>query len=186
MNLEDGQIVRDYTGHKDYIHCVHGSGSRIFSASEDGTVKFWDYRQKRVAGQIEPYTNADLVRPNFGKWQGTVSVTDDWLVCGGGPKFSLWHLRSMECTTVYPFPEKIHVSGFLDDILYTAGDLNSLHQYSLAGDIMAEVPISSSSAYSVVWQIPPNNKILSIGGASNSLDICTNFNYKDIAIDLYT
>lgn len=184
ISLEDGRIARDYSGHKDYIHCVHGSGTRLFSASEDGTVKFWDYRQKRAAGQIEPHLNADLARTNFGKWQGTVSVTDDWLVCGGGPKFSLWHLRSMECTTVYQFPEKIHVSGFLDDILYTAGDLNYLHQYSLGGDIMAEVPVSAPSVYSVAWQMQPI-KMMSICGASNSLDICTNFNYKDIVVDLY-
>ena len=183
VNIDKAQLIRDFIGHKDYIHSVHGSENRIFSASEDGTVKFWDVREKKCSGQLEPYKTESLQRPKFGKWQGTVSVTDDWLICGGGPKFSLWHLRSLECTTIYPFPSTAHVSGFLDDILFVAGDYSYLNQYSLNGDVTAEVPVSAASVYSVVYQMEP--KIMSIGGSSNSLDICTDFNYKDIVINLY-
>lgn len=187
ISLENGKILRAFDGHKDYIHCVHGSSidNRLFSASEDGTVKFWDSRTKQSIEQLEPFKNVNLERPQFGKWQGTVSTTDDWLICGGGPKLSLWHLRSLECTTIYDFPGKARVSGFLDDIVYVAGDSTSLYQFSLNGDITAEVPVSGPSVYSVVWQLDPT-KIMSIAGASNNLDICTNFNYKDIVLSLYS
>lgn len=184
ISLENGTILREFDGHKDYIHCVHGtSDNRLFSASEDGSVKFWDSRVKQSTDQLEPFRNDNLNRPQFGKWQGTVSVTDDWLICGGGPKFSLWHLRSLECTTIYDYPGKAHVSGFLDDIVYVAGDSSNLHQFCLNGDVTAEVPVSGPSVYSVVWQTDPI-KIMSIAGASNYLDICTNFNYKDKSIQL--
>lgn len=185
INLENGKILRTFDGHKDYIHSIHGSDSRLFSASEDGTIRFWDIREKQLTGILEPYKNEKLQRPEFGKWQGTVSVTDDWLVCGGGPKFSLWHLRSLECTTVFPFHEKIHVSGFLDDIIYAGGDHNEFYQYSFNGDIVAKVPISSSSIYSIIWQNEPI-KIMSIGGSSNNLDICTDFKFRDMVLNLHT
>lgn len=187
INLDTATVSRDFVGHKDYIHCVHGTAEnqRIFTASEDGSVKFWDLREKRSTAQLEPYKNEKLHRPELGKWQGTVSVTDDWLVTGGGSRFSLWHLRSLECTTVYPFVGAAHVSSFLDDSILVAGDHSHLYQYSFNGDVTAEVPVSAASVYSVVWQTQETTKFMSIAGSSNSLDICTDFNYKDIVLNLY-
>lgn len=185
LALDNGQVLRSFGGHTNYVHSIDGSNDQnLYSASEDGSVRFWDRRDKRAVNQLEPFKNAALARPNFGKWQGTVAVTDDWLVCGGGPRVSLWHLRSMECTTVFPFVRPARVSGFLDDIIYIGGDSNRLCQYNLKGDVTAEVPVSSSSVYSVVAQIEPD-KFLSIAGASNSLDICTNYNYRDVVLNLY-
>lgn len=184
VSLENGKIIRKFSGHTDYIHWIDGVNGALYSASEDGSVKFWDQREKRFVNQLEPYKNERLERPQFGKWQGTVSVTDDWLLCGGGPKPSLYHLRSLECSTVFDVNSTIHVSGFLDDIIYLGGDNSHLFQHNLKGDITAEIPVSSSSIYSVVSQTAPE-KFMSIAGASNHLDICTNFNFKDIMLKLY-
>lgn len=186
VSLEAGKILRNFSGHTDYVHWIDGSNAKtLYSASEDGSVKFWDQREKRFVNQLEPYKNERLERMQFGKWQGTVSVTDDWLLCGGGPKPSLYHLRSLECSTIFGVSSTIHVSGFLDDIVYLGGgDNNHLLQYNLKGDITAEIPVSASSIYSVVSQTTPE-KFMSIAGASNYLDICTNFNYKDIMLKLY-
>lgn len=185
INLEDGQVLRSFGGHTNYVHWIDGGNDHnLYSASEDGSIKFWDRRDKRAVNQLEPYKNEVLVRSQFGKWQGTVAVTDDWLICGGGPRVSLWHLRSMECTTVFPFIKPARVSGFLDDVIYVGGDYNRLCQYNLKGGVTAEVPVSSSSVYSVVAQTLPD-KFLSIAGASNSLDICTNYNYRDVVLNLY-
>lgn len=185
LTLEDGQVLRSFNGHTDYVHWIDGGTDQsLYSASEDGSIKFWDRRDKRAVNQLEPFKNELLVRPQFGKWQGTVAVTDDWLVCGGGPSVSLWHLRSMECTTVFPFVKPVRVSGFLDEVIYVGGDSTHLCQYNMKGDVTAEVPVSSSSVYSVVAQIEPE-KFLSIAGSSNSLDICTNYNYRDVVLNLY-
>lgn len=185
VSLDTGKVMRNFTGHSDYVHWIDSTGNRsLYSASEDGSIKFWDKREKRFVNQLEPYKNDRLERPQYGKWQGTVSVTDDWLLCGGGPKPCLYHLRSLECSTIFDGNSTVHVSGFLDDIVYLGGDNNHLFQYNLKGDITSEIPVSSSSIYSVVSQNAPE-KFMSIAGASNYLDICTNFNYKDIMLKLY-
>lgn len=53
-------------------------------------MKFWDQREKRFIHQLEPYKDERFERMRFGKWQGTVSITDDWLLRGVGPKRSLF------------------------------------------------------------------------------------------------
>lgn len=185
ISLETGQTIRTFTGHTGFIHWIDAMAeSNLYSASEDGSIKFWDKREKRFVNQLEPWKDERLERTQFGKWQGTVAVTDDWLLCGGGPKPSLYHLRSLECSTIFDVNSSIHVSGFLDDIIYLGGDNNHLFQYNLKGDVTAEIPVSSSAIYSVVSQTTPE-KFMSIAGASNCLDICTNFNYKDIMLKLY-
>lgn len=149
-------------------------------------MKTWDLRQSKVTNSLEPHTNAKLDRPQFGKWIGTVCANDDWLVCGGGPRASLYHLRTLECTTVFPFPDKVHVSGFLDDAgsVVIAGHHNHLFQYDFTGTTTAEIPVASPAIYSVVWQNEPT-KMMAIGGTSNEVDICQNFNYKDLVLKLY-
>lgn len=146
----------------------------------------WDRRQGKVAKTLEPHKESALERPHFGKWIGTVCANDDWLVCGGGPKAALWHLRSMESTTVFPFPDKVHVSGLLDETILIAGHHNNVYQFPWNGNgtPTAEIPTSSSAVYSVVWQTDPQ-KFMAIAGTSNEVDVCPNFNYKDIVLKLY-
>lgn len=185
LSLETGKTLRTFSGHSDYVHWIDGGAdSSLYSASEDGSIKIWDQRENRFVNQLRPYKDERLERLQYGKWQGTVSVTDDWILCGGGPKPCLYHLRSLDCSTIFNVTSTVHVSGFLDDIVYLGGDTNHLFQYNLKGDVRAEIPVSSSSIYSVVSQTTPD-KFMSIAGASNQLDICTNFNYKDIMLKLY-
>ncbi|XP_055702304.1 THO complex subunit 6 [Phlebotomus papatasi] len=185
LNLDSGQFFRTFMGHKDYIHSLHGLDNRLYSASEDGSVKFWDLRQKKSTGFVEPYKNPDLLRQPMGKWVGSVACTENFFICGGGPKASLWHTRTNECTTIFPFPGAVHVSGFIDDTVLLAGQNPNVVQYSLNGDLSAEIPVSSPATYSVIWQTTPT-KLMSIAGAHNEIDICLNFNYKDIVLKLYT
>ncbi|XP_059619187.1 THO complex subunit 6 [Phlebotomus argentipes] len=184
LNLDNGQFFRTFTGHKDYIHCLQGLDNRLYSASEDGSIKFWDVRQKKSTGLVEPYKNHELFRPQMGKWLGSVACSENFFVCGGGPKASLWHTRTNECTTVFPFSGALHVSGFIDDTVLLAGQSSNVVQYSLNGDLSAEIPVSSPATYSVIWQTTPT-KLMSIAGAQNEIDICLNFNYKDIVLKLY-
>ncbi|XP_063700911.1 THO complex subunit 6 [Culicoides brevitarsis] len=186
VSLEDGKILRTFNGHTNYIHSVDGNAksAQIVSASEDGSVRVWDARSRKSSSKIEPYKKDQLARPEFGKWQGTVAFNNDWLICGGGPRFSMWHLRSNEVTQVFDFPEKIHICGFLDDQVLVGGDYKTVRQYNFNGDLVTELPVSSPSIYSAVWQSSPH-KLLCFGGSSNILDVCTNFNYRDICLKLH-
>lgn len=184
VSLEDGKVFREFHGHKDYIHCVSGCSNKLATAAEDGLVLLWDSRQKTSCAKIEPHKKPALQRSEFGRWQGTVAMTEDWLVCGGGPRFSLWHLRSLDCTADFDFPEKLHVSGFVDDLIYAGGDCQKFYQYNFNGDVKAEIPTSGSSVYSVALQTEPC-RFLSIAGASAQIDVCTNFSYRDIILNTY-
>merc|ERR1719351_592682 len=55
-----------------------------------------------------------------------------------------------------------------------------LYQCSLQGELLAEIPVSSSVVYSVAWHCGQPANLLSVGGSSSRLDLCTpNFAYKD-------
>lgn len=192
VNDDGGRVQRDFVAHRDYIHSVCGNeaSGRLFSAGEDGAVRFWDAREQRSTGAVEPWKQARLARPEFGRWLGAAAVTDgDWLLCGGGPRLALWHLRTLECTTVYgAFGGGVHVAGFVDDLVLAGGEsaTASVHEYSLNGALVAEVPVSGPAVYSAVWQRDGSGRgLLSLGGASNRLDVCTNWRYRDLVLELY-
>lgn len=184
ISLEDGRIQRKFEAHTDYIHCVAGSDQQLYSASEDGTVRVWSLNQKEPTAMLEPYKQAMLKRPEMGNWIGAVAVNADWLVCGGGPRLSLWHLRTLECTRDFPFPGKIHCCDFIDDSIIVAGEYQTAQLYALSGDTIANIPLEHTAAYSIVWQQQPH-KFMSISGYSNKLHILQDFRFLDSKITLY-
>ncbi|XP_065361422.1 THO complex subunit 6 [Calliphora vicina] len=185
ISLEDGRIVRDFKGHEDYIHGVCGFGpNKLYSASEDGSVRFWSCNEKESVGIIEPYKKESLNRPEMGKWVGALAVNDDWLVCGGGPKLSLWHLRTMECTNEFPYPGKVHVCDFVEDMIFVGGEHTNAQFYAMNGKLRADIKTENTAVYSAVWQVEPQ-RFMSIAGFSNWLSILNDFRFLDSKIELY-
>ncbi|XP_017135030.1 THO complex subunit 6 [Drosophila miranda] len=185
ISLEDGRVERDYRGHTDYVHSVVGnSNGQIFSGAEDGTVRVWTTKQMEQTSMIEPYKTPKLHRPDWGKWIGSVAVNDDWLLCGGGPRASIFHLRSLGSTCVLDFPGGVHVCDFVDDGVFIGGEHNHVHSYTLNGALQANIPVEHTACYSIVWQTTPM-KIMSIAGFSNRLHILKDFRFLDRKIDLY-
>ena len=180
LNLENGKKVRTMEGHTGFIHSIHSSDNQIVSASEDGTVRLWEMRQSSATSIMKPYENDKVARPEIGKWVGAANINDDWMVCGGGPKLSLWHLRSMEVTTVFPITDLkgIHVAKFHEDRIFAGGAGRHFYQLSLDGRVHGQIPTSASTVYSAELRENPH-KILAIAGSSMYIDICTNFNYLD-------
>ncbi|EDV96336.1 THO complex subunit 6 [Drosophila grimshawi] len=185
IDLEDGRIEREYRGHTDYVHCVVGQADgRLYSSGEDGTVHFWSDKQKEPLSILEPHKNRQLLRPDWGKWIGAVSVNDDWLICGGGPRPAIWHLRTMEYTRAFDFPGPVHVCDFVDDSVLIGGEHNHVQFYTLNGSLQANIPVENTSSYSSVWQTNPFN-FMSIAGFSNKLHILKDFRFLDSKIELY-
>lgn len=186
LSLEDGRIIRDFKGHDDYIHGVCGYGSnKVYSASEDGSVRFWVSNEKQSVGSIEPFKMEKLSRPEMGKWLGAVAVNEDWLICGGGPMLSLWHLRTMECTNEFSFPGKVHVCDFVEDMIFAGGEHTNAQFYAMNGKLRADIKTENTAVYSAVWQIEPQ-RFMSIAGFSNHLSILNDFRFLDSKIELYT
>lgn len=178
-NLENGQRITSYKGHEDYVHSVHGKENQLISAGEDGFVYMWDSRTGKSSNHVEPYKNSKVARPDIGKWVGAVSLNGDWFVCGGGPSASLWHLRSLDATTVFNIPDRgVHVALFNDDCVVIGGASKHLYQMSYSGEVKVELPVSATTTYSVLMRTKPS-KLLTIAGSSPYIDLCTTFNYKD-------
>ncbi|XP_030385760.1 THO complex subunit 6 [Scaptodrosophila lebanonensis] len=185
ISLEDGRIQREFRGHTDYVHCVVGNANGcIYSGAEDGTVRFWNDKEKEQTAMLEPHKNSQLLRPDWGKWIGAVAVNDDWLICGGGPRPAIWHLGSLECTRTLDFPGRVHVCDFVDDCVLLGGEHNHVQFYTLNGALQSNIPVEHTACYSSVWQTTPF-KFMSISGFSNKLHILKDFRFLDSKIDLY-
>ncbi|KAK4876173.1 hypothetical protein RN001_012595 [Aquatica leii] len=179
INLEGGRILRTLSGHSDYVHSLFNMGDELASGGEDGVVNIWDIRSKTVCNKIEPYKNDEIARPNLGKWIGTVCINDDWLLCGGGPKLSLWHFRSLTPSTVFPLDDQgIYFGEIVNDKVLAGGRADHFYNMVFNGDIVSKIPTSCVSVFSAVHQEEPY-RALCIAGSSPKIDICSNFNYKD-------
>ena len=113
----------------------------------------------------------------MGKWLGCVALDkDDWLVCGGGPRLSLWHLRSLAITTVFDTPgsapnhamfheDQAQTPGlhmymywcfcpfndcrdFLLQII-SAGNESCVRHWTINGELKLQVPCSQTNVFNV-------------------------------------
>lgn len=142
-------------------------------------------REKSPVNKIIPHDNDKVGRTDLGKWIGAVSLNEDWLLCGGGPRLSLWHFRSLNVSTIFPLNDKgIHVAELYKDNVLAGGRINTFYRMTFNGDTISEIPTSSVSTYSVVHQEEPF-KALCVAGSSPKIDVCTNFAYKDLVLSLY-
>ena len=143
---------------------------------------------------IEPNKFANLSRPRLGSWLGDVSLHGDWIITGGGPKASIWHLKTMAPSVIPVLPEhcqSIFITKFIpsDDRLIIGGQFigGKMYHFNLNGDLMAEVKTTSSCLYSVEVTEQNDFKLLSAGGASSKIDLCChNFSYNDNTITFPT
>jgi len=183
-DLEMGMMTGNLQGHTDYIHCVDyiKKTDQIVSAGEDGQVLFWDPRvaSGSIDSLIEPNKLEEAARPEIGKWISCMATdpSEDWLVCGGAPHLSVWHLRSKTSTTVLKTPKSCpQVVAFHDDVILSGGTEPSVFHWSINGEMKTQVPCKAKAIYSLAVNKLPN-KALAVGGNSPYIDICTNFNYK--------
>ncbi|XP_027621944.1 THO complex subunit 6 homolog isoform X2 [Tupaia chinensis] len=187
MDLETGAFTRALRGHTDYIHCLalRERGPEVLSGGEDGTVRLWDLRAAKEVQTIEVYKHEECARPQNGRWIGCLATDSDWMVCGGGPALTLWHLRSSTPTTVFPMraPQK-HVT-FYQDLILSAGQGPCVNQWQLSGELRAQVPGSSPGLLSLsLNQQPaaPECKVLTAAGNSCRVDVFTNLGYRAFSL----
>lgn len=180
FDLESRGFMKTLVSHLDYIHCLKiANGNDLISGAEDGKVNIWDLRTNKVTNKIEPHMNDKLVRPEIGKWIGAVSCNDDYLLCGGGPRLSLWHYRFLVNSTIFPIDDKgIHVAEIYEDKILAGGRSELFYQMSFLGDIITEIPVTAVTVYSAIHQKEPF-EVLVLSGSSSKIDICANFMYKN-------
>ncbi|MBN3305166.1 THOC6 protein, partial [Amia calva] len=151
MDLESGVFKMVLKGHSDYIHClsVREREGETLSGSEDGAVRVWDSRTGSTVHCIEVYKYEDCARPQYGKWISCLTTDSDWMLCGGGPSLSLWHLRSLTPTTIFPLPGCQRQTSFYQDLILSVGDSAFLSHCQLSGEVRARIPCSPPSLYTL-------------------------------------
>ncbi|XP_050307298.1 THO complex subunit 6 [Anthonomus grandis grandis] len=186
FNLESRKPIKTLTGHTDYVHSICKNGNNnILSGGEDGLVNIWDLRINKAVEKLIPHQNSQIARHNLGKWIGAVDSNEDYIVCGGGPRLSLFHSRFLSNSTIFPIDDQgIHVTEIQDDKVFAGGRSKLFYQASFNGSIITEIPTSGATVYSAVRQETPF-KIMAIAGSSPKIDISLNFMYKDQQLSLY-
>ncbi|CAL4096801.1 unnamed protein product [Meganyctiphanes norvegica] len=191
-DLESGKRTMSFEGHDDYVHDVVISGNTVASCGEDGAVLVWDGRTGRdPCHKLTPHTHDQLQRPNIGRFLTSLHLNNDWLVCGGGPKAGVFHLRSLALTTVLPpSSSAVHFTKFTDNTqdgaqggIVVAGATPRVFVCSLAGDVTAEIQSSSPCIYTVHIINKPYT-LMTMGGMSSKMDVCFNLNYRDHVVSL--
>lgn len=88
----------------------------------------------------------------------------------------------MEAATVFDLQDEgIHVAEIYEERVIVGGMMPYLHHLTYQGVPLAKIPISSNTVYSVIYQEQPQ-KVLSVAGSSNNIDICVNFNYRELVM----
>ncbi|KAK2491028.1 hypothetical protein MC885_019678 [Smutsia gigantea] len=187
MDLETGTFTRALRGHTDYIHCLalRERSPEVLSGGEDGAVRLWDLRTAKEVQTIEVYKHEECSRPHNGRWIGCLATDSDWMVCGGGPALTLWHLRSSTPTTIFPMRAPQKRVTFYQDLILSAGQGRCVNQWQLSGELKAQVPGSSPGLLSLsLNQQPaaPECKVLTAAGNSCRVDVFTNLGYRAFSL----
>ncbi|KAG7234944.1 hypothetical protein INR49_003585 [Caranx melampygus] len=211
LDLEQGVFKSVLQGHSDYVHCVsvREREGEILSGGEDGAVRIWDSRTGQTVHCIEVHKYEMCARPQFGKWISCLTTDSDWMLCGGGPSLSLWHLRSLSPTSTFPLSGCQRQAAFYQDMVrtthtcvafrapfhLTCGHVTRLFQILavgegptvshclLGGEVKAQIPCYSQSLNTL--QLNTNStehRVLTVGGSSDHIDVFTNLSYRAFSL----
>ncbi|XP_039620934.1 THO complex subunit 6 homolog isoform X1 [Polypterus senegalus] len=185
MDLESGMFKGVLKGHKDYVHCLalRDSAGECLSGGEDGAVRIWDLKTCSLVQAIEVFKYPECARPQYGKWISCLATDSDWMLCGGGPSMSLWHLRSVTPTTIFPVPGCQREALFYQDLILSIGDSPFVSHCQLNGDIRARIPCTPPNLYSLqLNENSPEHRVLAVSGSSSKIDVFTNFGYRAFSL----
>uniref|UniRef100_A0A8C1Z1N8 THO complex 6 n=1 Tax=Cyprinus carpio TaxID=7962 RepID=A0A8C1Z1N8_CYPCA len=185
MDMETGIFKSVLKGHTDYIHCLcfKEREEEILSGGEDGAVRIWDSRTNRPVHCIEVFKYEECARPQFGKWISCLATDSDWMLCGGGPSLSLWHLRSMSPTSVFPLPGCQREAVFHQDLIMSVGEGPYVSHCLHGGTVKAQIPCTPSSLNTLALNLKnTEHRVMTVGGSSHQIDVFTNFSYRAFSL----
>uniref|UniRef100_A0A8C1BLQ2 THO complex 6 n=2 Tax=Cyprinus carpio TaxID=7962 RepID=A0A8C1BLQ2_CYPCA len=185
MDMETGIFKSVLKGHTDYIHCLcfKEREEEILSGGEDGAVRIWDARTNRPVHCIEVFKYEECARPQFGKWISCLATDSDWMLCGGGPSLSLWHLRSMSPTSVFPLPGCQREAVFYQDLIMSVGEGPHVSHCLHGGTVKAQIPCTPSSLNTLALNLKNSeHRVMTVGGSSHQIDVFTNFSYRAFSL----
>ncbi|KAJ8402569.1 hypothetical protein AAFF_G00366520 [Aldrovandia affinis] len=185
MDLESGVFKSVLQGHSDYVHClsIREREGEILSGGEDGTVRIWDYRTGQTVHSIEVYKYEDCARPQYGKWISCLTTDAEWMLCGGGPSLSLWHLRSLSPTSVFPLSGCQRQAAFYQDLILSVGEGQFVSHCLMSGEVKSLIPCTPPSLNTLAINTnSTEHRVLTVGGSSDQIDVFTNLSYRAFSL----
>ncbi|KAI2666250.1 hypothetical protein H4Q32_010069 [Labeo rohita] len=184
INPKDNSLI--VGGGDNNIHIMDMETERedeILSGGEDGAVRIWDSRTNRPVHCIEVFKYEECARPQFGKWISCLATDSDWMLCGGGPSLSLWHLRSMSPTSVFPLPGCQREAVFYQDLIMSVGEGPFVSHCLHGGTVKAQIPCTQSSLNTLALNLKnTEHRVMTVGGSSHQIDVFTNFSYRAFSL----
>ncbi|RWS29167.1 THO complex subunit 6-like protein, partial [Leptotrombidium deliense] len=168
FSLQSHKPKQTLKGHTDYVNCLALSpdSRTLYSGSEDGSIRIWDLRSASVVNLIEPH-----------KYQ----------VSGGGPLMSSWHLRSLSKGIEFETPPSETVANTAlchNDLVVCGGNNPYVYVWEMDGKLMSQIPTSASNVFSLAISERNEKTILTAGGASCKINVCSNFKYNDFCLTI--
>ncbi|XP_064172260.1 THO complex subunit 6 homolog [Anguilla rostrata] len=185
MDLESGVFKSVLQGHSDYIHClsIREREGEILSGGEDGAVRIWDSRTGQTVHCIEVYKYEDCARPQYGKWISCLATDSEWMLCGGGPALSLWHLRTLSPTSVFPLSGCQRQAAFYQDLILSVGEGKVVSHCLMGGEVKSLIPCTPPSLNTLAINTnSTEHRVLTVGGSSDQIDVFTNLSYRAFSL----
>ena len=170
------------------LSCTESPHPILASASEDGSAKTWDARTGSQINSFVPSKRRDLVRPDLGPWLSCVCLDSSaqWLVCGGGPSLSVWHLQSGEMAQAMEIQgaTQHHVScdPTSGEILVGSSD-NNVYTYSINGALVRKVPTNVPVVYHAL-KSDRVTQLTTVAGQCCKVDVFTNPGYVAFSLNI--
>eukprot|EP01127_Copromyxa_protea_P004519 TRINITY_DN14376_c0_g1_i1.p1 TRINITY_DN14376_c0_g1~~TRINITY_DN14376_c0_g1_i1.p1 ORF type:complete len:355 (+),score=65.51 TRINITY_DN14376_c0_g1_i1:78-1142(+) len=156
--LNSGTCVGVFEGHTEYLHTikVDPANSRLYTGSEDATVRIWDLRTKKTEFVLDSW-KANAISGEAGpgekskEWISALDVNSNsnWLACGGSTGAHIWYLSYLKYCTYIPTPFAVQALMFQDDGVVVAGNSPNISQWTLDGQLRSQGRIGPSTVYSL-------------------------------------
>lgn len=191
FDLETTRLIHKYEAHEDGIYQIvmKNNLNELISASEDGEIKIWDVRAKSCTASVKPYEFPICARPHLGRHINCVAIDDEnWLICGGGPRLAMWHLRSMKPMSLPEFEDELfipNVCKIYENQILSGGNSRQLYIHTFENKLKTEINTTTNCIYDIAINYTSKaNKLVCVAGAGASLDIVSNFSYKAATLNL--
>lgn len=191
FDFETCKLINRLDAHTEAIYQIvmKTNQNEIMSSSENGEIKTWDLRTKNETMCLKPYENSACSRPNLGRHINCLAVDDDnWLITGGGPRLSMWHLRSMKPLGVLEFFNELYMPNVCkihENSIISGGNSNHIYIHTFESKLKTEINTTVNCIYDIsVNNVSKLNNIMSVAGSSSTIDICSNFSYRALTLNL--
>ncbi|MFW2333867.1 TIR domain-containing protein [Ilumatobacter sp.] len=166
FDLPSATAVRIGSGHEDVVTVARfvDGGSRVVTASEDGTVRTWAFDGRT----LEPL---EVVRVGEPVYDALVMQPDGWLVLATAHRVSWWHWPELEFFIDFPSDSSVNTLAFsrAGDRIVAAGDqdgvvtLNNLDNE----EPLVELPVVPGTSVRSL-EFSPDGRLLYVGATDGT------------------